>query len=960
MARLTSPACWAALCVATAATAELPEPRLTAIDPPGGMRGSTVEVTVLGSDLDDATGIAFSHPGITAKPVMAEPNDFSPEPRPVPGRMVVTIAADVPAGLYDATVICRYGVSSPRGFVVGRAPEFRKAGPIESPEKALSIPFESTVNARTDSNTTDYYAVECKAGQRVHAEIWARRIDSRISPVITVFDGEGQEMETVIDAIADDPAVEFMPARDGRHLIRVHDRFAGGGDGFFYRLTLSTAPLVMSIFPPAARVGEPATFTVTGRGLGEGSQPMPDADEAGLEQMPVQLSPGDITFGAPLRPPWRILSPWDTVADLVAIRGGLFDMALQQPTVLQVDLPVMREQEPNDDAAAPQAVSRPLVVAGRFHPQGDRDWFSFNAKAGEEVVLELFSRRLGAATDATILVEGVTVDADGKSLVKEVAYADDGPKEFQGLTVDQPTLDPIVRFKAPADGTYRVLVREQAIDSVSDPNAGYALEIRTPRPDFDLLAMVVRPDRADANKMLIGSTSLAAGGTVAVDLLVLRRDGFAGNVTVTAEDLPLGVTASPVVIAGKFRRGVIVLQAADDAKPVEKSFRLVGRADSDEGQIARTARPATLRWNVDNQQLQPHLVRRTDELRVAITHDSAPVTVRLKEAKPWETARGGKLSIPIEVVHRAGSKGPLSLVPMTYPPEMKLPAELKIAEVTIAEMKKPEGQAAGAPVPPQASTGEVAIDIDPKLAPGTYAVALQGVAKFSYARNPAAASRAKADVERVAAMAKERAAKVEVAKQALAAAEKQIADAPATGSPPPAEAVAARDSARNALAAAEAAFKVAEEERVKREKVAADTATANAPKDIDVPVLLPPITVVVDESPVEMKTDPVGVSVEAGGAVDLAIDLVRKHGFAGPVSLEVQAPAALAGLAIQPTTVAPEAAKGVLSVVTSTATPPGTHVLALKGKVSYFDREVAFERAVPLVVSPKPPESPKP
>jgi hypothetical protein len=209
-------------------------------------------------------------------------------------------------------------------------------------------------------------------------------------------------------------------------------------------------------------------------------------------------------------------------------------------------------------------------------------------------------------------------------------------------------------------------------------------------------------------------------------------------------------------------------------------------------------------------------------------------------------------------------------------------------------------------------------------------------------------------------MAKERAAKVEVAKQALAAAEKQIADAPATGNPPPAEAVAARDSARNALAAAEAAFKAAEEERVKREKVAADTATANAPKDIDVPVLLPPITVVVDESPVEMKTDPAGVSVEAGGAVDLAVDLVRKHGFAGPVSLEVQAPVPLAGLAIQPTTVAPEAAKGVLSIVTSTATPPGTHVLALKGKVSYFDREVAFERAVPLVVSPKPPESPKP
>jgi len=959
MARLTFPAFLGALVAAVPAMGELPEPRLTAIDPPGGMRGSTVEVTLSGADLDDATGMAFSHPGISAKPVMTQPTEFNPEPRPVPGRMSITIAPDVPAGLYDAAVVGRYGVSSPRGFVVGRAPEFRKSGPLGSPEKALPIPLEAAVNARTDSNAADHYAVECKAGQAVHTEIWARRIDSRITPEITVLDAAGNEVETHIDTIADDPAIEFTPARDGRYLIRVSDRFAGGGDGFFYRLTTSTGPVVMAIFPPAARVGEPATFTVTGRGLGEGAEPIPDAGATGLQQLPVQLSPGDIGFGAPVRPSWRILSPWDTAADLVTLRGGLFDAALQQPTVLEVDLPVVNEVEPNDDAA-PQVVSRPLAVAGRFYPRGDRDWFSFDAKAGEEIVLELFSRRLGSATDAAILVESVTVNADGKPQTKEVAFVDDGPKEFQGLTVDQPTLDPMLRFQAPADGTYRVLVREQAVDSVPDPTAGYVLEIRPPRPDFDLLALVVRPDRADANKMLIGSTSLAAGGTVAIDLLLLRRDGFSGEVTVIAEDLPPGVSAVPVVISGKARRGVIVLQAADDAQPVEKPFRLVGRSPAHDGEIARTARPATLRWNVDNQQRQPHLVRRTDELRVAITNDSVPVTVRPKEAKPWETARGGKLSIPIEVVHRAGSKGPLSLVPMAYPPELKLPAELKVSEVKIAEVKPPEGQPTGTPMPPQASSGEVAVDIDPKLAPGTYTVALQGVAKFSYARNPAAASRAKADVELVAAMVKERAEKVEALKQTLTAAEKQIADTQSSGNQPSAEMMAARDTARDALTAAEAAFKAAEEERVKREKVAADTAAANAPKDIDVPVLLPPITVIVEESPVDMKMEPSDISVEAGGSVNLAVDVVRKHGFVGPISLEMQSPTPLAGLAIQPTTVAPEAAKGVLSIATSPATPPGTHVLALKGKVSFFEREVAFERKVSLVVSPKPPEAPKP
>jgi hypothetical protein len=111
---------------------------------------------------------------------------------------------------------------------------------------------------------------------------------------------------------------------------------------------------------------------------------------------------------------------------------------------------------------------------------------------------------------------------------------------------------------------------------------------------------------------------------------------------------------------------------------------------------------------------------------------------------------------------------------------------------------------------------------------------------------------------------------------------------------------------------------------------------------------------------VDMKIEPTDISVEAGGSVDCAVDVIRKHGFVGPISLEMQSPTPLAGLAIQPTTVAPEVAQGVLSIATSPATPPGKHRLALKGKVSFFDREVTFERKVSLIVSPKPPEAPTP
>ena len=143
----------------------------------------------------------------------------------------------------------------------------------------------------------------------------------------------------------------------------------------------------------------------------------------------------------------------------------------------------------------------------------------------------------------------------------------------------------------------------------------------------------------------------------------------------------------------------------------------------------------------------------------------------------------------------------------------------------------------------------------------------------------------------------------------------------------------------------------AEEERGRREKVANDVAAAAAAKDIDVPVVLPPFTVVVADAPVVVTTEDVGVSVAAGSAADLKIALERKYGFAGPVTLEAVTASPLEGLGLTAATVAAEADEGVVAVTTTAATPPGNHTVTLKGKVTFFDREVVFERQVPLIVS---------
>ncbi|MFM8893198.1 MAG: hypothetical protein ACKOTB_16550, partial [Planctomycetia bacterium] len=291
--------------------------------------------------------------------------------------------------------------------------------------------------------------------------------------------------------------------------------------------------------------------------------------------------------------------------------------------------------------------------------------------------------------------------------------------------------------------------------------------------------------------------------------------------------------------------------------------------------------------------------------------------------------RGGKLSIPLTVVRRPGAKGPLSLT------AAGLPGELKVPETKIEE---------------QATTATVTIDCDPKLAPGRYAVLLKGVAKFAFARDPQAAERARADATRVAELAKQRAERAAAAKEALAAAEKRLAESQANGATAPAELVTAKEAAAKALEEATAASKVAEEEKARREKTATDAAQASAAKDIDVPILLSPLEILVADAPLAMKPAVERIVLKAGATVPVAVAIERKYGFAGPVAVEAAAAAPVAGLSIPAVTVAADQAEAMLAIATTPATPPGTYELVLKGKVSFFDREVIGERRVPLVV----------
>src|SRR5437660_7696378 len=191
------------LLFATVASAELPSPRLDRITPLGAAAGSSVELEVAGADLEEANSLLFDHPGIKAEHVKDR-------------KFKVSIAADVPSGTYDARVVGKYGVSSPRLFAVSHdLVEVQEKEPNDDVATAQAVEVNSVVNGTSDQGRDDVFRFPAKKGQRIVVECLAQRLDSQLDGVLTLTDKNGRQLASNRGYFGRDPLVEFVAPADG-------------------------------------------------------------------------------------------------------------------------------------------------------------------------------------------------------------------------------------------------------------------------------------------------------------------------------------------------------------------------------------------------------------------------------------------------------------------------------------------------------------------------------------------------------------------------------------------------------------------------------------------------------------------------------------------------------------------------------------------------------------------------
>lgn len=639
VANLATVALWL---TATPVLAELPMPRFDRLAPLGGVAGATVEVEVLGADLDEATRLVFDHPGLSATPVEGKDRRFK-----------IAIAADMPTGTYDAWLVGKYGVSNPRIFAVLRdLTDVAEVEPNNSPDKAQALVINSVVHGSSDQNDQDVFRFSARQGQRLTVQCRAGKLDSALDPILTLTNSQGTLIAANGDYFGRDPLIDFVAPADGDYFASLSDLSYRGGHQ--YELIVSDAPQIENAFPRAVRAGETTELTFFGRNLGGGAAAgSRRVNDLPLDELRIAVTPPAevIDRGAFLfreHPTDHTTLP---TAATCTLRGFQALTGLPRelgPAVALVvsDHPVSLEREPNDTSETAQRVELPLMASGRLDNARDGDWFEFGPVEAGTYYVDVYCERIGGRADPYVAV----VDEQGN----RVSELDDYGHRVNAF--DGHLRDPSGSVNLAANKKYRLLVQDRY--RRGGDRYQYVLSVRKGNPDFFVAAM----HRQNPGP---GGLTVGRGGASYLDIVIHNQEGFAGPVTIEAENPPAGLQVEPTVIHGN--SGVVVVRADENAPDSLGELRLVATGLRGEEAVRRAVRPYTRVSNDTNYQSS----RPMRQLPFAI-RDVAPFVVQFDPAVVSVEA-GKKVDIRLKLQRRwPDAVNAVNIQPLSFPGNFKL------------------------------------------------------------------------------------------------------------------------------------------------------------------------------------------------------------------------------------------------------------------------------------------------
>lgn len=524
--------------------------QLTSTHPVAVQRGTEAEVQVRSNlTLDHTYQVFFARPGVNMTYAEDKPKESPLGNRTsvgTPFRFHVQVPEEQLPGMYEFRVATEQAVSSVGQLLVTDYPVVSEDPKKKNntPETAVKVEVPVAIcGTVANFEEVDYYRFPLRAGQEITLEMFAQRVTDRIhnmvvrGPRIYLMDGiltligpNGQIVAQNDNHYGGDSFLYYKAPADGEYTLEVRDARYAGNARYTYCVEIAEKPYVHTVYPLAVAPGEKAEVEAVGYLLGDSNR---------------------ATFTAPSSPGAHRLRVMSAAGET------------NPTTIVTTELPLIAEQEPNNDIDQANAINIPQGINGRLEAADDVDYYAFKARKGEQFVFETEARRHGSPLDSVLEIQ----DEQGKVL----AEADDADLYREK--------DSRLAWTAPADGTYRVVVRD--LHARGGPSYVYFLRAERAEPDFELTGEYYY--------------AMLAPGIRTIWFVELKRlNGFTGPVTLEVENLPPGVTQEPITIPTGVNHGSIILEAAEDAPIGAALVHLQGRAtikgeDGKEREIVRRA-----------------------------------------------------------------------------------------------------------------------------------------------------------------------------------------------------------------------------------------------------------------------------------------------------------------------------------------------------------------------------------
>jgi peptidoglycan hydrolase CwlO-like protein len=620
--------------------AQLPQIRLDATHPAGAQRGTTTEVSVLaGRDLDEADNLLFSHPGIRAV------QKTNADGTPIAGQFVVSVDSVVPPGIYDVRVHGLFGISNPRSFRIDELVELSEQEPNNDVESANQVTLETIHNGRSDKpGDVDMYRIMPATSGVIVAKAEAAILGSLMQPVIELFDPHGRQLAVSRRILTQDAAIVFEAKAGEELLLTVRDVVYGGGTGYPYRLVVDTRPFAEFALPSVPDQPVAAAIDVFGRHLPNG-QPT----KYTIDGQPVFRKSVTVPIEA-----WDSADPGIRSATAPARTVNWTAPGGQVLTLARPAHAMFRHESTSDEVSNDDlTVEIPASVCGFFEVPGDSDAVRFSAVAEQSLSIRVLSEQIGSIADPVLTLEQVITNAEtGAESFKRLATEDDSRQNPGGNNLPTVTADPSYVFKVPANGVYRVVLRDRYVDSRGDPRLSWMLNIANAAPDFGLVVFDAIPNADEKQPSTTGSISIRRGGSYSLAVYAWRSSDCTQPIHLSATGLPDGLTCNETVIPSGQTKGTLVFTADDSvAEGVLPPFHIVGRSTPVDKEITRLAQVATLVHGAING--LPRTTRRSELLTVGVMKDLQPFSLRI-EVDDLIVSQDQHLSVPITVQRHAG------------------------------------------------------------------------------------------------------------------------------------------------------------------------------------------------------------------------------------------------------------------------------------------------------------------